>query len=128
MVDEHRDTLWKEIAELKQAVLLLETRVDGRLGALAPRDWVHEIFNPIQQAVVRMEGSVAQLSEDAQELFDAHKEMLKEKALRERQEWEEKTPLGLVKKYAPLVGVLVGLVALFRVLGTFAEIWLEAHK
>lgn len=123
-----RDTLWKELADLKASVSLLETRVDGRLGSLAPRDWVHEILSPLQQAVTKMESSVTQLSEDAKELFDTHKQMLREKGERERQECAERTPLGIVKKYAPVIGFLVGAVALFRVLGSLAESYIQTHR
>lgn len=113
---------------MQSSVRLLETKVDGRMETLAPREWVHQIMQPIQQSITRMETAVSQLTTDAKDLFDAHSAMLKEKGDRERQEWAEKTPLGLVKKYAPVIGFLVGTVALFRILGSWFEVWLQQHK
>ena len=125
---EDRDEVWRQLSDLKSSVRLLETKVDGKVEALAPREWVHQLMQPIQQSITRMEASVSQLTTDAKDLFDAHSAMLTEKGARERQEWAERTPLGLVKKYAPVIAFLVACVALFRVLGSLADYWLAAHK
>jgi len=127
MVDE-RDSLWQKVTELQSSVRLLETKVDGEVKSLAPRDWVHQVMQPIQQSITRMEASVSQLTEDAKDLFNAHSTMLKEKADREKQEWAEKTPLGLIKKYGPVIGFMAGIVALYRALGSLFEVWLQQYK
>lgn len=127
MTDSERDIVWREVAGLKSAVRELEIKVDSKIESMAPRDWVHTVLQPVQESLVRMETSVSQLTQDAKELFDAHKEMLRERGERERAEWMEKTPLGIVKRYAPAVGFLLALVALFRVIGTAIELWLKAR-
>lgn len=125
MADElQRDQVWREMSEIKTQLLRLESRVEGELKGLAPRDWVHTVLQPIQQSITRMELTVGQLANDAKDLFAEHKQMLRDKADREKIEWADKTPLGIVKRYAPAVALLVGLVALFRVLGTGLELWL----
>ena len=108
----------------------LETRVavlEARFLTYAPREWVKDFIKPVQDSVNRMEAIVNSLTEKADALFDAHDSLLKEKAEQERKQWAERTPLGLVKKYGPVVTFAAGSIALYRVLGTLAETWLKAH-
>lgn len=99
-------------------------QIDLRLGKLeatvATRLEVKETIAPLQ-------ASVSQLTEDARELFEAHKVILQEKGARERREWEDKTVSGITRRYAPVVALIVSLFTLFRILGTFVELWLQ-HK
>jgi hypothetical protein len=53
--------------------------------------------------------------------------LLKEKAQAERAELLAKTPLGLVKKYGPVVTFIIGSIAVYRILGAVAEGWLRIH-
>lgn len=125
---EGRDELWNAVSALRSDVRLMQEKMDGRLQDLAPRGWVHELVAPIQQSVVRMEAAVSGLAEDAKLLFKSHSDVLEEKRKQNELEWAARTPLGLVKKYGPVIGFLVGVVALFRILGSLFEVWLSTHK
>jgi hypothetical protein len=119
---EHNN-LWEEVSGMKAEIATIKARLDGH----APREWVRELVGPIQVAVTGMEQTVLGLSESAQKLFASHDELLKEKAAADRAELMAKTPLGLVKRYGPVIGFIVGCTAIYRILGTLAESWLHGH-
>lgn len=108
----------------------LETRIallEAQFKSYAPREWVKDFIKPVQDSVNRMESIVNSLTEKADALFDAHDSLLKEKAEQERKQWAERTPLGLIRKYGPVVSFVAGSIAVYRLLGTLAETWLKTH-
>lgn len=112
----------------------IETRVallEERFSRYADRDWVRELLAPTQLAVNEIKNSINAvtskmefLADQVSTVFAAHNTFLEEKRLAEKQAAKENTPMGIIRKYAPAVAVLVGLVSLFRVLGTGLELWL----
>lgn len=116
----------------------IETRVallEVRFGHYADREWVREYVLPTQNSVTEIKNSIVSLTGEMKHLaeqlltvFAAHNAFLEEKRKASEKESEENTPLGLVKKYAPVVVFLVAVVALFRVLGTVFETWVQHIK
>jgi hypothetical protein len=122
-MDQAYTKLWERINEMSVAIAELKTQVKEH----ATHGWVRDIIRPIEQSVSRMEVAVTSLSDDAKSLFAAHDAMLKEKAAAERAELESKTPMGLVKKYAPVIAFLLGAIALYGILSAAVQSWLRAH-
>lgn len=118
------------INEMPEKDKSLETRIallEQQFASYAPREWVKDFIKPVQDSVNRMESIVNSLSEKADHLFDAHDSLLREKAEQERKGWLERTPLGLIKKYGPVVTFIVGIVAIYRLAGSLLENWIRAH-
>lgn len=108
----------------------IETRVavlEAKMSSYAATEWVKDFIKPVQDSVNEMRVIVHTLGEKADALFDAHDSLLKEKAQHERQQWNEKTPLGIVKKYAPFISFIIGVVAVYRILGSVVETWLRSR-
>ncbi len=122
-MNEHE--LWHKVLEIDVHVTRLTERLDNRFDGVAREGWVREFVRPIQDSFLKMEMVVASLSEDAKSLFAAHDALLTEKAETEKQQAKDRTPLGIVKKYAPMFGLVGGLVTAYRVLGTALELWLN---
>jgi hypothetical protein len=114
------DRLWDKVTAMEIEISRIVTRLDNHQPTIA-------LVGQLEKSVARIEQSVASLSDDARNLFAAHDTLLKEKANTERAELLAKTPLGLVKRYGPVVGFIVGCTAVYRVLGTIAEGWLRSH-
>jgi hypothetical protein len=114
------DRLWEKVTAMEIEIGRIVTRLDGHQPTIA-------LVGQLEKSVVRIEQSVASLSEDARNLFAAHDTLLKEKAQAERAELLAKTPLGLVKKYGPVVTFIIGSIAVYRILGAVAEGWLRIH-
>jgi uncharacterized protein YoxC len=121
------ERLETRMAGIEKAVVRLETQVEK----LASREWVLiDVVAPIKEAVSGIEHSVKSLATEGRELYDAHKEFLKQEAARREKEILDKTLPAILKKWGALVGILIGSITfftfIFRVLGTAAELWLKS--
>lgn len=110
--------------------LNLETRVvllEKQFEQYAPREWVFELIAPIRDSVRDIKIAVERQAEEARGLYESHKAMITKEEERREKLAEERTPMGLVRKYSPLVATIGGLVFIYRVLGTLAEVWLTSN-
>jgi hypothetical protein len=134
--------------DLVARVAVLEDRIDGYPPREWVKDFVKEYTEPIMKAVQKHEQTsaetaktVQQLVEQADTLFTAHNTMLQERAQREQAEYQarmgdlklladNRTPLGMAKRYGPLIAIVGSCVGLLVALGKVADkllAWMVQH-
>lgn len=114
-------------ADILARLAVLEEKIVG----YPPREWVKDYINqhtrPQAEAILRMEQTVKQLSEDASTLFAAHDKMLQDRAQREKEEHDarlaelrslkdSRSLKGIARVYGPLLGFITGLIVLITMI------------
>lgn len=84
-----------------------------RLDRMASREWVHEHLVPMRDTLTR---SVAAL-ERVDALFTAHEAKIQASAQREQDIYKESTFSARLKRFAPYIGILMLVLALFGWIG-----------
>lgn len=116
-----------------------EDSVSSRLAILeerqqryADREWVREFVQPVRDGVLEIKNNLAALTEkqaetaDAQkQLFAAHDSLLKQQAEAEKTKREQGTLFNQLKKWAAIAAAIVAIVTAFRLLGTYAEVYIK---
>lgn len=116
-MNEHDETAY----EVRERVTRLESRVD----ALATKEWVRDLVEPIKNAAVETQHAMTSLSDQFKALFAGHTELLKERSEREREDHEQKSwHYILTKKWAPVAGFILTLISLIGAVGGFLAWWI----
>jgi hypothetical protein len=108
----------------------LETRValiEDQLKDIPPREWVKDFVRPLEHSIAKIEAAVTSLAGRADSLFSAHNELLREKAAQDKKALEERTPVGWLKKWAPMFSLIATLFLLYNILSSLLQAWMKAH-
>lgn len=100
-------------------------RLEQRFDLYVTKDYLQQVVQPIERSVQQIEYAIKSQSESTNELYEAHKKMMEKDEQRKQKEFDERTFFGLAKKWLPLAAGVVALVTLFRVIGTWLEIYLQ---
>lgn len=122
------------------------TRLEEQVKVYARTEWVMESLAELTRTVdllglsikdvVKQIGVVSGRQED---LYKTHDTLLKQRAEQERQEFddarkllqsklEDRNPLTVAKRWLPAASLIVAIVALFRILGSLIEAWLNRPR
>ena len=117
--------------------------VEAQLKSYATQLHVAEALKPIEQSMLKQESIVNTLSLRVNTVFDMHEQLLQQRAKQEREEFEarirakeaaaeeklraleEKTLLGRVRKYGPILGWILAGAALFGAIYKGLESWIR---
>jgi hypothetical protein len=116
-----------------------EESVSSRLAILeerqqryAEREWVRDHVQPVRDSVLKIEAAVTALADEQREvslaqkqLFAAHDALLKQEAEDKLKEAQERTFGKQFLRFAAYVGALLAFFTLFRLAGTYAEVYIK---
>jgi hypothetical protein len=117
-----------------------EESVSSRLAMLeerqqryADREWVRDFVQPVKDGVLEIKASMTTLAEKQTEtaeaqkqLFAAHDALLKQQAEGEKTKREQGTLFNQLKKWAAIAAAIIAIVTAFRLLGTYAEVYIKS--
>lgn len=107
--------------------------LEERQQRYADREWVREFVQPVKDGVLEIKATMSSLAEkqaetaDAQrQLFAAHDSLLKQQAEGEKKKREQGTLVNQLKRWAAIAGAIIAIVTAFRLLGTYAEVYIKS--
>lgn len=101
--------------------------LEEKLESLPPREWVKDFVRPLQDSISEIKNAVTSLASKAESLFTAHNELLREKSAQDKKAMEERTAMGMIKRWTPVVGMVGLLFVVYQVVSALATTWLKAH-
>lgn len=122
-MERSNEKLWERVDVLTATVTKIETRMEEH----APRRWVEQLIQPIKEAVMKIEVSIASMSQKTEQVLAAHDALLKDQSAREQQTLKDQTISALVKKYGALSGAIGAIWFLLTVARALFESWLKAR-
>jgi hypothetical protein len=131
---EKQERIIEMLRELETRVVLLEKEKEDAIPGPRVELFVHRVVEPIKISVSGIERSIERIAsegqktaEDARELYESYKDMLKREQARKDKEAEDKTVAATLKRWGAIAAAVGGIWFVFRIAGTLLEAYLKAH-